>query len=215
MNSVKHYFFMTSVFKADLLKGKVAFVTGGATGICYVIAKSFLQHQCKVCIVSRKIDNINKAVEALQKIAPGMVAGTSCDVRKPESIKEAVAYCHDKLGKIDILVNGAAGNFLAPFESLSYNAFRTVMEIDTFGTFNASKVVYEMAFKNRGGIIVNISASLHYNGTALQLHAGTAKAGVDALTKHLAVELGPKKVRVVGIVPGPIQDTEGFSRLGK
>jgi peroxisomal 2,4-dienoyl-CoA reductase len=87
------------------------------------------------------------------------------------------------------------------------------MEIDTFGTFIASKFVYSLAMKDKGGVIINITAGLHYNGTVLQLHSGTAKAGVDALTKHLAVELGPKKVRVNGICPGPISDTEGFSRL--
>lgn len=117
------------------------------------------------------------------------------------------------MGGVDVLVNGAAGNFLAPFENLSLNAFRTVMEIDTFGTFIVSKAVYMMAMKDKGGVILNISASLHYNGTAFQLHAGTAKAGVDAMTKHLAVELGPKGIRVNGICPGPIGDTVGFSKL--
>lgn len=109
-------------------------------------------------------------------------------------------------GKIDILVNGAAGNFLCPFESLSKNAFNTVLMIDTVGTFLLSKYVNQYCFE-KGGIIINISASLHYNGTALQTHSGTAKAGVDALTKHMAVELGPKGVRVVGISPGVIAGT--------
>lgn len=117
------------------------------------------------------------------------------------------------MGSIDILVNGAAGNFLASFDNLSVNAFKTVMEIDAFGTFIVSKAVFTHAMKKNGGVIINISAGLHYNGTALQLHAGTAKAGVDAMTKHMAVELGPYGVRVVGICPGPIADTEGFSRL--
>jgi peroxisomal 2,4-dienoyl-CoA reductase len=84
--------------------------------------------------------------------------------------------------------------------------------IDTVGTFLVSKYVNEYGFKN-GGVIINISANLHYNGTALQTHAGTAKAGVDAMTKHLAVELGPKNIRVVGICPGVINSTEGFERL--
>lgn len=102
-----------------------------------------------------------------------------------------------------MLVNGAAGNFLCPFESLSKNAFTTVLMIDTVGTFLLSKYVNQYCF-DKGGIIINITASLHYNGTALQSHAGTAKAGVDALTKHMAVELGPKGVRVNGICPGII-----------
>lgn len=89
------------------------------------------------------------------------------------------------------------------------------MEIDTFGTFLTSKIVYSKAMKKKGGVIINISAGLHYNGSIYQCHAGTAKAGVDALTKHLAVELGPEKIRVVGICPGPIAGTEGFSRLSR
>lgn len=84
--------------------------------------------------------------------------------------------------------------------------------IDTVGTFLLSKFVNEHGLKN-GGVIINISANLHYNGTALQAHSGTAKAGVDALTKHLAVELGPKNIRVMGVSPGIIQGTEGFDRL--
>ena len=115
-------------------------------------------------------------------------------------------------GKIDILINGAAGNFLCPFENLTPNGFKTVLMIDTVGTFLLSKYTNQYGFKN-GGVIINISASLHYNGTALQTHAGTAKAGVDAMTKHLAVELGPKGVRVLGICPGVIEGTEGFDKL--
>ena len=111
----------------------------------------------------------------------------------------------EKHGHIDILINGAAGNFLAPFENLTPNGFKTVLMIDTFGTFLLSKFVNQYAFsEQKKGVIINISASLHYNGSAWQAHAGTAKAGVDALTKHLAVELGPKGVRVTGICPGPI-----------
>jgi 2,4-dienoyl-CoA reductase [(3E)-enoyl-CoA-producing], peroxisomal len=86
------------------------------------------------------------------------------------------------------------------------------MMIDTVGTFLLSKFTVQESMKN-GGVILNISASLHYNGTILQSHAGTAKAGVDALTKHMAVELGPRNIRVIGISPGPIENTEGFERL--
>lgn len=110
------------------MQGKSVFITGGATGICYGIGKAFLQHKAKVCIVSRKIANIEAAIKKLQEEVPGCsVIGKSCDVRKPEQIEEAVAYCIQNFGGLDVLVNGAAGNFLAPFETLSYNAFRTVM----------------------------------------------------------------------------------------
>lgn len=129
--------------------------------------------------------------------------GSTCDVRDDKGIEQTVQKIVEEHGKIDILVNGAAGNFLCPFEQLSKNAFTTVLMIDTVGTFLLSKYVNQYCFSN-GGTIINISASLHYNGTAMQSHAGTAKAGVDALTKHMAVELGPKGVRVNGICPGVI-----------
>lgn len=112
------------------------------------------------------------------------------------------------------MVNGAAGNFLASASQLSTNGFRTVQEIDALGTFNMSQSVYNGYMKENGGVIINISATLHWSGSALQVHSAAAKAGVDSITKSLAVEWGPSKVRVVGIVPGAIEGTEGFERLG-
>ncbi len=120
----------------------------------------------------------------------------------------------DQFGKLDVLVNGAAGNFLASAAKLSANGLRTVLEIDTIGTFNMSQAAFKASMQTKGGVIINISALLHWNGTALQAHSSAAKAGVDALTKVLACEWGPHNVRVVGIVPGAIAGTEGFERLG-
>ncbi len=114
------------------------------------------------------------------------VYGSTCDVRDDKAIEATIKKIVTEHGKIDILINGAAGNFLSPFANLSKNAFTTVLMIDTVGTFLLSKYVNQYCF-DKGGVIINISASLHYSGTALQSHAGTAKAGVDALTKHLAV----------------------------
>ena len=163
-------------------------------------------------IISRKIDNINKAVASLKaETGSSMITGSSCDVRKEDQVEGTVKDVVGKLGEIDVLVNGAAGNFLAPYQDLSPNAFRTVLMIDTVGTFLLSK--YTTHAMKKGGVILNITAHLHYNGTALQSHAGTAKAGVDALTKHLAVELGPRGIRVVGICPGAIEGTEGYDKL--
>jgi peroxisomal 2,4-dienoyl-CoA reductase len=120
----------------------------------------------------------------------------------------------EKFGKLDILVNGAAGNFLASASKLSSNGMKTVLEIDTLGTFNMSQAAFKASMGEKGGVIINISALLHWNGTALQAHSSAAKAGVDALTKVLACEWGPHNIRVVGIVPGAIAGTEGFERLG-
>ena len=106
----------------------------------------------------------------------------------------------EKFGKIDILVNWAAGNFLAPFDKLSSNGFKTVLEIDTLGTFNVSKVVYEKSMEKNGGNIVNISATLHYNSSSMMTHACAAKAGVDAITRNLAVELVNKNQYFILII---------------
>jgi len=119
-----------------------------------------------------------------------------------------------KFGRLDVLINGAAGNFLASASKISTNGFRTVLEIDTLGTFNMSQAAFKGFMGENGGVIINITASLHWNGTALQAHASAAKAGVDALTKVLACEWGPHRIRVVGMLPGAIENTEGFARLG-
>ena len=161
-------------------------------------------HGGSVYIISRKIENINKAIKTLaEETGNTNVFGSSCDVRDEKQIEETVKLVVQKHGEIDILVNGAAGNFLCPFEQLSPNAFRTVLMIDTVGTFLLSKFTAKHAMK-KGGVIINITANLHYSGTLLQAHAGTAKAGVDALTKHMAVELGPRGIRVIGVCPGAI-----------
>lgn len=137
------------------------------------------------------------------------------DVRNYDSCAGVVKQVVEQFGRVDILVNGAAGNFLASAEKMSSNAFKTVMEIDTLGTFHMSKAAFTLSMKaNRSGVVINISALLHWNGTALQAHSSAAKAGVDALTKVLAVEWGPYGIRVNGIVPGAITGTEGFERLG-
>ena len=143
-----------------------------------------------------------------------MVTYHKGDVRSEESVKEIVKATKDTYGSVDILVNGAAGNFLCPIEKLSVNGFKTVMDIDTTGTFMFSKEVFTQAFKSqRSGVIINITANLHYNGTALVAHAGAAKAAIDALMRHQAVEWGPYGVRVVGLCPGFIAGTEGIARL--
>lgn len=138
------------------------------------------------------------------------------DVRKVKEVETAVDKALEHFSRIDVLVNGAAGNFLCPASKLSYNGIKTVIDIDTLGTFNLSKAVFNKCFKkNGGGSIINITATLHYNGCPNQCHAGCAKAAIEAMMRHLAVEWGPHGVRVNCVAPGPVADTEGFHRLGK
>ncbi|HJZ81792.1 MAG TPA: SDR family oxidoreductase, partial [Pyrinomonadaceae bacterium] len=144
--------------------------------------------------------------------AMGQAFAVAADVRAPEQVEQAIAATVERFGKIDILVNGAAGNFLCRAEDLSPNGFGTVVDIDLKGTFNVCRAAFAELKKQRGQIL-NISATLHYLGTPLQLHVSAAKAGVDALTRNLAVEWGRYGIRVNAIAPGPIADTEGMKRL--
>ena len=177
-------------FAPDFLLNKVALITGGHRGMLYMIAQELMRFGAKVAIMSRNEENIKKAVESLNQASNSTnCIGAKCDVRSYKDVEKAVEYVVEKFGRIDIVVNGAAGNFLAPFDKLTSNGFKTVLEIDTLGTFNVSKAVYEKTMKKTGGNIVNISATLHYNSSSMMTHAVAAKAGVDALTRNLSVAL--------------------------
>jgi peroxisomal 2,4-dienoyl-CoA reductase len=201
------------VFRDDILAGHVALVTGGGTGICRGIAHAYARLGADVCIVSRKPDVIARAADELRAATGRDVLGVSADVRDPDAVVRAIAATVEKFGKLDTLVNGAAGNFLAPAAALSPNGFRTVVEIDLVGTFVASRAAFEALRASGDGLVVNVSATLHYHGTPLQIHASAAKAGVDAVTRNLAVEWGRFAIRACAIAPGPIGDTEGMRRL--
>jgi peroxisomal 2,4-dienoyl-CoA reductase len=201
------------VFRDGVLDGHVALVTGGGTGICRGIAQAYARFGANVCIVSRKQDVLDRTAAELREATGREVLGVAADVRDPDAIARAVAQTVERFGKLDTLVNGAAGNFLAPAAGLSPNGFRTVIEIDLLGTFNAARAAFEQLRTSGRGLVLNISATLHYHGTPLQVHASAAKAGVDAVTKNLAVEWGQFGIRSCGIAPGPIGDTEGMKRL--
>ena len=199
------------VFRPDLLKGKTALVTGGGTGICRGIALRLAEHGCDVAIVSRRREHLEPAADAIR--AKGVkAAAIPADVRDPAAVEAAVVRAVELSGRLDLLVNGAAGNFLCRAEDLSPNGFGAVVDIDLKGTFHLSKAALPH-LKAQGGAVLNVSSTLHYYGTAAQLHVSAAKAGVDALTRVLAVEWGRYGIRVNGIAPGPIVDTEGVRRL--
>jgi len=202
------------LFCPDLLWDKVAFIPGGGSGIGFRIAEIFMRHGCHTVIASRSLPRVSKAAGKLTAATGRRCLPLSLDVRALSAVAAAVDQALKEFGKIDILVNCAAGNFLCPASALSFNAFKTVMDIDTLGTFNTSRVLYEKFFRDHGGVIVNITATLGTRGQVLQVHAGSAKAAVDAMTRHLAVEWGPQNIRVNSLAPGPISGTEGFRRLG-
>lgn len=198
-------------FVDGILKGRVAFVTGGGTGITGGVARALAESGASVALVSRKMEHLEPAAEKI-RAAGGEAFAVAADVRNMEEVEKAIAATVEKFGKLDVFINGAAGNFLCPAEELSPNGFGTVVDIDLKGTFNVCRAAFAELKKERGQIL-NISATLHYVGTPLQLHVSAAKAGVDALTRQLAVEWGRYGIRSNAIAPGPIEDTEGMSRL--
>lgn len=202
---------MHKVFADNILLGRVAFVTGGGTGITGGIARAFAAHGARLAIVSRKEENLIAQKQYIEENGGECLAVTA-DVREYGAVEQAIKQTVEHYGKIDILVNGAAGNFLCAANELSANGFGTVVDIDTKGTFNVSRAAFE-ALKESKGQIINISATLHYLATPMQVHVSAAKAGVDAITRNLSVEWGRYGIRVNGIAPGPIEDTEGMKRL--
>ena len=199
------------VFRPDVLKGKAALVTGGGTGICRGISLALADHGCDVVIVSRQEEHLAPTVEEISAKGVKSLA-VAADVRDPAAADRAITQVVDMCGRLDVLVNGAAGNFLCLAEDLSPNGFGAVVDIDLKGTFHMSKAALPH-LKAQGGVVLNISSTLQYTGTAAQLHVSAAKAGVDALTRVLAVEWGGYGIRVNGIAPGPVADTEGVRRL--
>ena len=200
-----------SVFADGILKGRVAFVTGGGTGITGGVARALSAAGARVALISRKMEHLEPAAEQI-RARGGEAFAVAADVRNYDEVERAIAATVEKFGKVDVVVNGAAGNFLCAAEEMSANAFGSVVDIDLKGTFNVCRAAFS-ELKEHCGQILNISATLHYVGTPLQLHVSAAKAGVDALTRQLAVEWGRYRIRVNAIAPGPIEDTEGMQRL--
>ncbi|GAB2209335.1 hypothetical protein Droror1_Dr00026545 [Drosera rotundifolia] len=209
-----------SPFNPEILKGEVALITGGGSGIGFEISSQFGKHGASIVIMGRRKQVLDFAVSALQSLGVPAI-GFVGDVRKQEDAKRVVESTFRHYGKIDILVNAAAGNFLVSAEDLSTNGFRTVLDIDSVGTFTMCREALHYLKKggpgrpsSSGGVILNISATLHYTAGWYQIHVSAAKAAVDAITRNLALEWGTDyDIRVNGIAPGPIADTPGMSKL--
>jgi NAD(P)-dependent dehydrogenase (short-subunit alcohol dehydrogenase family) len=202
---------VTQCFARDLFRGKTVFVTGGGSGINFGVARNFAALGADVAICGRTQQKLDAAAVELRALGVN-VCPVAADVRDYAALEAAFARSRAELGAMDVLVCGAAGNFLAPAEKLSPNGFRTVVDIDLMGSFNASRAAFEQLRETQGTIIF-ISAGMALMPHAYQVHAGAAKAGMDMMMKNLAIEWGRYGIRTNSIVPGPIEGTEGMKRL--
>lgn len=203
-----------SYFRQDALAGRVVLVTGGGSGIGFEIARQFGLHGAKgVVLMGRRQKFLDDAVKLLA--GEGIKAATSCgDIRKPQDCAAAVAAARNSFGSIDVLINCAAGNFLAPAEGLSPNGFKTVVDIDLIGSFNMAHAAFESLKASQfGGVVTSITSTLHYTGTWYQTAPVAAKAGIDTMAKNLALEWGEFGIRCNTIAPGPVEDTPGIEKL--
>ena len=191
--------------------GKRVFVFGGTSGINLGIARCFAGAGADVAVASRSQEKVDAAVAELRDLG-SKSHGYALDVRNLDAVKDALVQHAKDAGDIDILVSGAAGNFPAFANDMSANGFKAVVDIDLLGSFHVLQSAFEHLTKP-GASVINISAPQAFVAMPMQSHVCAAKAGVDMLTRTLALEWGPAGVRVNSIAPGPIADTEGMRRL--
>lgn len=201
----------TSVFAEGLFNGKTLFVAGGTSGINRGIATRFAQLGANVFVISRSQDKVRDTVEELTALGYN-ADGATADVRDFETVAGTVMQCVERFGPIDFVLSGAAGNFVSKADQLSSNGFKTVIDIDLVGSFHVCRAVYPH-LRKPGASIINISAVQSFTPFEGQVHVCAAKAGIDAMTRVLAIEWGPNGVRVNAIAPGPVDGTEGMKRL--
>lgn len=204
---------MKNVFRDDLMKDKVILVTGGGSGLGKSMAQHFASLGAKLVLTGRRMEKLEEAAEEMRN-GGTEVHTVSCDVREPEAVDAMVKGSIEKLGRIDALVNNAAGNFLAKSEELTPGGFDAVVKIVLYGTFNCTQAVGKhMMEREGGGSILNIVTTYAWTGSAFVLPSACSKAGVLAMTRSLAVEWARHDIRVNAIAPGPFPTKGAWNAL--
>ncbi len=191
--------------------GLTVVVVGGTSGINRGIAEAFAANGARVAVASRSEQKVDDTVQALNALGAESM-GFAADVRDLEAVQKGLAQVAESFGEFDVLVSGAAGNFPALANGMSANGFKAVVDIDLMGTFHVLQSAFEYLQKP-GASVINISAPQAFLPMVAQSHVCAAKAGVDMITRTLAMEWGPRGIRVNSVVPGPIDGTEGIKRL--
>lgn len=203
------------MLRDDALEGKVIVVTGGGSGLGKAMTKYFLELGAKVAITSRDMIKLKDTAEELEKETGGECLSVSCDVRHYEQVETMLDEVLKKFGKVDILLNNAAGNFISPTERLSANAFDTIIDIVLKGSKNCTLAFgkHWIDTKQEAATILNIVTTYAWTGSAYVVPSATAKAGVLAMTRSLAVEWAKYGIRSNAIAPGPFPTKGAWDRL--
>jgi NAD(P)-dependent dehydrogenase (short-subunit alcohol dehydrogenase family) len=203
------------MLRDDALKGKVIVVTGGGSGLGKAMTQYFLELGAKVAITSRDLDKLKNTASELEKETGGTCLPIQCDVRHYEEVENMLQSVLKAFGKVDILLNNAAGNFISPTERLSANAFDTVIDIVLKGTKNCTLAFgkHWIDSKQASSTVLNIVTTYAWTGSAYVVPSATAKAGVLAMTRSLAVEWAKYGIRTNAIAPGPFPTKGAWDRL--